>query len=80
MLLFLLLFRDSITYIITLLDFIPPFFIGTAIDIPSGISCKHIAMANEYPSVIEAPNPEPIANPSGKLCNASPYTYNNSCL
>ena len=27
---------DNITYIITLLDFIPPFFIGTAIEIPSG--------------------------------------------
>ena len=34
---------------ITFEDFIPPFFIGTAIDIPSGISCIAIAIAREYP-------------------------------
>ena len=50
----------------------PPFFIGTAIDIPSGISCKHIAIANDKPNFIEASNPDPIANPSGKLCSARP--------
>ena len=31
-----------------------------------------IATANEYPNVREAPKPEPIANPSGKLCSAKP--------
>lgn len=72
MLLYQLLLRDNITYIITFIGFIPPFFIGTDIDIPSGISCKHIAIASEYPNVIDAPNPEPIANPSGKLCSANP--------
>jgi len=38
----------------------------------SGISWRHIAIAKEYPSVIDAPNPEPIANPSGKLWSAKP--------
>lgn len=32
----------------------------------------HIAIANEYPNVSDAPNPDPIAKPSGKLCIASP--------
>ena len=32
----------------------------------------HIAIAKEYPSVNDAPKPEPIANPSGKLCIANP--------
>ena len=41
-------------------------------DIPSGTSCMQIATANEYPNVRDAPNPEPIANPSGKLCSANP--------
>ena len=40
---------------------------GTAIEIPSGISCKHIAIAKDSPNFIDAPNPEPIAKPSGKL-------------
>ena len=38
---------DKITYSITFVIFIPPFFIGTAIEIPSGISCKRIASARE---------------------------------
>ena len=50
----------------------PPFFIGTAMEIPSGISCMQIAIASEYPKVIDASNPEPIAKPSGKLCSANP--------
>ena len=57
---------------IILILLIPPAFIGTAIDIPSGISCKHIAKAKEYPKVIDASNPDPIAKPSGKLCSANP--------
>lgn len=36
------------------------------------MSCKHIAIARDSPSFIEAPNPEPIAKPSGKLCSAKP--------
>ena len=52
--------------------FIPPFFIGTAIDIPSGISCKQIAKAKLSPNLMEDSKPEPIANPSGKLCIAKP--------
>lgn len=36
------------------------------------MSCKQIAIASEYPNTIDAPNPDPIANPSGKLCNANP--------
>ena len=31
-----------------------------------------IATASEYPNVKDAPNPDPIANPSGKLCSANP--------
>ena len=50
----------------------PPFFIGTAMDIPSGISCKQIAKAKPIPNLVEASKPEPIASPSGKLCIASP--------
>lgn len=41
-------------------------------DIPSGTSCMQIATASEYPNVKDAPNPDPIANPSGKLCSANP--------
>ena len=40
---------DKITKIITLRELIPPLFIGTAIDIPSGISCIAIVIAREYP-------------------------------
>ena len=58
---------DKIVYIITFILLIPPFLIGTAIDIPSGMSCNNIAIAKEYPNFIDAPNPEPIAKPSGKL-------------
>ena len=58
---------DITTKNITLLFFIPPFFIGTAMDIPSGISCKQIAIAKLKPNLIDAPKPEPIAKPSGKL-------------
>ena len=50
---------DKITYVITFPDFIPPFFMGTAIDIPSGISCNNIAIASESPSFTEASNPAP---------------------
>ena len=39
---------------------------------PSGISCKQIAIAKAKPNLIDASKPEPIANPSGKLCIASP--------
>ena len=63
---------DSITQKITFVFDIPPFFIGTAIDIPSGISCKHIAIAKPSPKRIDASKPEPIANPSGKLWIANP--------
>ena len=64
---------------------IPPFFIGTDIDIPSGISCKHIAIAKLKPNFNEASKPEPIANPSGKLCIANPIetiipVFSNSLL
>ena len=31
-----------------------------------------IATASEYPNVKDSPNPDPIANPSGKLCKANP--------
>ena len=65
--LFRLLFRDKNVSIIAFVLLIPPDFIGKAIDIPSGISCKAIATARDIPSLNEAPNPEPIANPSGKL-------------
>lgn len=76
---------DNITYSITFDGLIPPFFMGTAIDIPSGISCKAIAIANEYPKETEASKPEPIANPSGKLCIAKPIltiipVFNNVLL
>lgn len=40
---------DKITYIITFPELIPPFFIGAAIEIPSGISCIAIVIAREYP-------------------------------
>ena len=40
--------------------------------LPSGMSCKHIAIAKDKPNFIDAPNPDPIANPSGKLCKAKP--------
>ena len=45
---------------------------GTPIEIPSGISCRHIARASEYPNLIDASNPDPIAKPSGKLWIAKP--------
>ena len=51
---------------------IPPFFIGTDIDIPSGISCSAITKASEYPNFMEDSNPDPIASPSGKVCIANP--------
>lgn len=38
---------DRITRKITFSEFIPPFFIGTAIDIPSGMSCIAIVIASE---------------------------------
>lgn len=63
---------DKITYSIIFDVFIPPFFMGIDIDIPSGISCKQIAIAKLNPNFIDASKPEPIANPSGKLCIASP--------
>ena len=50
----------------------PPFFMGTAIDIPSGMSCRQIAIAKLSPNLSDASNPEPIANPSGKLWIARP--------
>ena len=50
----------------------PPDFIGTAMEIPSGTSCRAMAIAREMPSLYEAPKPEPIASPSGKLCSARP--------
>ena len=56
----------------------PPFFIGTAIEIPSGMSCRQIANANPKPNFIDASKPDPIAKPSGKLCIANPKTNNNS--
>ena len=40
---------DNITYNITFIVDIPPFLSGTAIEIPSGISCIAIAIAKEYP-------------------------------
>ena len=40
--------------------------------LPSGISCKQMAMAREMPNLMEAPKPEPMANPSGKLWSAKP--------
>ena len=36
------------------------------------MSCNKIATANDKPSLNDTSNPEPIARPSGKLCNASP--------
>ena len=50
---------DNITYHITFDIFIPPFFIGTAMDIPSGMSCKQIAKAKLSPNFMDASNPEP---------------------
>ena len=43
----------------TLDFFMPPFFMGTAMDIPSGISCKHMAMARLKPNLTDASKPEP---------------------
>ena len=63
---------DRITYSITLNGLIPPFFIGTAMLIPSGTSCKHIAIASDNPKEVDESNPEPIAKPSGMLWSASP--------
>ena len=40
---------DNITRIITFSEPIPPFFMGTDIDIPSGMSCIAIVIASEYP-------------------------------
>lgn len=45
----------------------PLLFIGSAIDIPSGTSCIAIAIASDKPNVVEAPNPDPIANPLWKI-------------
>ena len=45
---------------------------GTAMDIPSGISCRQIAIAKLSPNLSDASNPDPIANPSGKLLIARP--------
>lgn len=56
---------DNITRTITFREFIPPFFIGTDIEIPSGISCIRIVIPKDKPSLIDASNPEPIASPSG---------------
>ena len=63
---------DKITYHNIFLIFIPPFFNGTAIASPSGISWKQIVIARDKPSLIDDSNPDPMANPSGKLCIASP--------
>ena len=52
----------------------PPFFMGTAIEIPSGTSCKHIAIASESPNVTEAPKPEPIGK--SYICSGCGYEYN----
>lgn len=49
----------------TLFFFIPPFFIGTAIEMPSGMSWIAIEIAKDSPSFTELSNPVPIANPSG---------------
>lgn len=40
---------DNITSIITFIELIPPFFIGTDILTPSGMSCINIVIASEYP-------------------------------
>ena len=45
----------------------PLLFIGNAIDIPSGTSCIAIAIAKDNPRDVEAPKPEPIANPFWKI-------------
>ena len=50
---------DSTTQKMTFPIFMPPFFMGTAIDIPSGISCRHMAIARLNPNFIEASKPEP---------------------
>lgn len=64
-------------------------FLHFSLELPlifrSGISWRHIAIASEYPSVIDAPNPDPIANPSGKLWSANPTltiipVFNNELL
>lgn len=41
-------------------------------EIPSGTSCKQIAIASENPKAVETSKPEPIAKPSGILCSAKP--------
>jgi len=43
----------------------PPARIGTAMAIPSGISCITITEVIITPRLIEAPKPEPTAKPSG---------------
>ena len=47
-------------------------FNGREIEIPSGTSCKAIAIASFNPKVEEDSKPAPIAKPSGKLCIAKP--------
>ena len=54
---------ENITYLSILLFFIPPLFIGIAIDTPSGKSCKHIIIAKLNPNSTEPSNPDPIAKP-----------------
>ena len=66
--------------IIAFKAFIPPFFSGSAIEIPSGISCIHIDIASDNPKVSEAEKPLPIAKPSGKLWIVRPRkTINPVC-
>jgi hypothetical protein len=45
----------------------PPALIGTAIEIPSGMSCITITAVIVRPRLIETSKPEPTAKPSGKL-------------
>ena len=49
---------------------------GRAIEIPSGISWRAIAIASFSPKVFDDSNPAPIASPSGKLWIASPNAIN----
>ena len=58
---------DKNTYKSMLDIFIHPFFMGTAIEIPSGTSWIAIAIARESPKLNDDSKPEPIASPSGKL-------------